>query len=60
MTEKISEMTETNNVELTPQQQYKNILEKALQSAILLNKIIRGKSVEEYTKEEIIEWVNIG
>lgn len=74
MTEKISEMTETSNVELTPQQQYKNILEKALQSAILLNKIIRGKSVEEYsdkelseaiftqsnvvTKEEIIEWIS--
>lgn len=74
MTEKISEMTETSNVELTPQQQYKNILEKALQAAILLNKIIRGKSVEEYsdeelseaiftqsnvvTKEEIIEWIS--
>lgn len=74
MTEKISEMTETSNLELTPQEQYKNILEKALQSAILLNKIIRGKSVEEYsdeelseaiftqsnvvTKEEIIEWIS--
>ena len=74
MTEKISEMTETSNVELTPQQQYKNILEKELQAAILLNKIIRGKSVEEYsdeelseaiftqsnvvTKEEIIEWIS--
>lgn len=58
-----------NNVE-----QYKSILNKALQSAILLNKIIRGKSVEEYsdeelseaiftqsnvvTKEEIIEWIS--
>lgn len=77
MTETSSEMTEkleASNSELTPQQQYKNILEKALQSAILLNKIIRGKSVEEYsdeelseaiftqsnvvTKEEIIEWIS--
>lgn len=39
-----------NNVE-----QYKSILNKALQSAILLNKIIRGKAVEEYTKEELEE-----
>lgn len=77
MTETSSEMTEkleASNSELTPQQQYKNILEKALQAAILLNKIIRGKSVEEYsdeelseaiftqsnvvTKEEIIEWIS--
>lgn len=66
-------MTEKSEVSNT-QEQYKNILEKALQSAILLNKIIRGKSVEEYsneelseailiqsnvvTKEEIIEWIS--
>lgn len=36
-------------------EQYKEILNKALQSAILLNKIIRGKAVEEYTKEELEE-----
>lgn len=70
MTDKL----EISNTELNAKEQYKNILEKALQSAILLNKIIRGKSVEEYsdeelseailtqsnvvTKEEIIEWIS--
>lgn len=77
MAEKISAMTEKleiSNTELTAQKQYKNILEKAIQAAILLNKIIHGKSVEEYsdeelseaiftqsnvvTKEEIIEWIS--
>lgn len=38
---------------------YFEIVNKALNSAVLLNKIIRGKSVEEYSKEELENAIHV-
>jgi hypothetical protein len=38
---------------------YQKIVNKSLESAILLNKIIRGKSVEDYSDEEMSEAIRV-